>query len=557
MGSEKGSKVSVRLENDTVADEKTKLQIEEPPTPVKGPVKNVDDFLRMGWYTFYAGITAEFVVFNMLSNMIYMVYAGAAPVVKSCGNFHGNASDSDICDQYALWRPQNECVPQLEYQFLSANVEFDYLCGEGKAVKNSISVQMLGVLLGTILFGQMSDSFGRRTVLLICTTAAIVLGAAGSFANSLWSLTLWRAATGFFAGGEVIVLNVYLMEQVPKNHRLWISTVVTWSPNFIVLAGVAYLSYDWRSLARAISLFSLPVIPLLYFSLESPRWLFQKGKIEETRKALRRIRGKKASEDPKVQMEIERMLAAEAKRTDDAANRKQHYPYHLFYTWQLTRYTVVIASGLFVTSIINYGLLFNMEKLSGSIYLNSAFFGLFRWSMNVSVGAIDYFVKCAGRKKIHFFAMAFIAAAIAIAFAIYAFKLTPDYQFLIRYCALAAAAMCSQLYLTKTVVMVELYPTAVRNIATSFMGLLSRVGNTLAPQIFYLSDYWKPLPYLTMMILALIDLSDFQLFIPETKGKPLKDHLPGPEKCIWRRKKPAASTTTTDKGEAEMKENGV
>uniref|UniRef100_F1LC34 Solute carrier family 22 member 16 n=2 Tax=Ascaris TaxID=6251 RepID=F1LC34_ASCSU len=253
------------------------------------------------------------------------------------------------------------------------------------------------------------------------------------------------------------------------------------------------------------------------------------------------------------------MLAAEAQRADDGANRKQHYVYHLFYTWELARYTIVIASGLFVTSIINYGLLFNMEKLSGSIYLNSAFFGLFRWSMNITVGAIDYFVKCAGRKKIHFFALAFIAISIAIAFAIFAFKLTPDYQFLIRYCALAAAAMCSQLYLTKTVVMVELYPTAIRNIANSFMGLLSRFGNTLAPQIFYLGDYWKPLPYLTMMILALIDLSNFQLFIPETKGKPLKDHLPGPDECIWKRKKkPAiASTAATDKDETETKENTV
>lgn len=72
-------------------------------------------------------------------------------------------------------------------------------------------------------------------------------------------------------------------------------------------------------------------------------------------------------------------------------------------------------------------------------------------------------------------------------------------------------------------------------------------------------DYWKPLPYLTMMILALIDLSNFQLFIPETKGKPLKDHLPGPDECIWKRKKkPAiASTAATDKDETETKENTV
>ncbi|VDM26829.1 unnamed protein product [Toxocara canis] len=132
MGSAQKS-LEVRLENDV--DEKTKLQNEQPSAPAK--VKTVDDFLQLGLYTLYAGITCEFVVFNMLSNMIYM---------------------------YDKWRPQNACVPELEYQFLSANVEFDYLCGEGKTVKNSISIQMFGILMGTIIFGQLSDSFGRRTV---------------------------------------------------------------------------------------------------------------------------------------------------------------------------------------------------------------------------------------------------------------------------------------------------------------------------------------------------------------------------------------------------------
>ncbi|VDK51350.1 unnamed protein product [Anisakis simplex] len=571
---ESSAKASIRLENEP-AEETSKLQPEITPASAPPKPKTVDDFLKLGLYTLYAGITAEFVLFNMLSNMIYMVYSGAAPVVVSCGNYYANTTDGDICQQYNQWRSSG-CKPVLDYQFLSFNVEYDYICGEAKYVKNSISVQMLGILIGTLVFGQMSDSFGRRTVannllsyismsrhylaqlssvsnfqvLLITSIAAIILGAVGSFAGSLVSFTIWRCITSFFAGGEIIVLMVYLMEQVPKAHRLWISTVVTWSPNFIILAGVAYISYDWRTLARAISIISLPVVPLLYFSHESPRWLFQKGKVDSLRKALVRIRGGK--KDEKEDAEMERMFQQAVVNADMHENRQQHYIYHLFYTWELTLYTIVLSFGMFVTSITNYGLLFNMEKLSGSIYLNSAFFGLFRWSMNIVAGALDYFCKSIGRKSIHFFAMAFIAAAVAIAFAVYTLKLN-DWMFLVRYCALAAAAMCSQLYLTKTVVMVELYPTAVRNIATSFMGLLSRVGNILAPQLFYLADIWIPLPYLTMMLLALIDLFDFQIFIPETKGKPLKDHLPPPEECIWRRKKLSAEKQES----SNAKENAV
>ncbi|VDK24284.1 unnamed protein product, partial [Anisakis simplex] len=190
MGSEEGSKAPVRLETDPAADETSKLQIEQ--EAPKTPTKTVDDFLQLGWYNFHAVCSAEFIVFNMLCNMVYMVYGGFQPIVKSCGDFHANTTGGDICAQYDLWRPQNECVPQLEYQFKSVNVEvsaqcytlirphspalvrkslmmvfvfrfkfillkmisewefqFDYLCSEGKAVKTSISIQMLGILFGT------------------------------------------------------------------------------------------------------------------------------------------------------------------------------------------------------------------------------------------------------------------------------------------------------------------------------------------------------------------------------------------------------------------------
>ncbi|VDM28072.1 unnamed protein product [Toxocara canis] len=321
-------------------------------------------------------------------------------------------------------------------------------------------------------------------VLLISSITAIIFGAIGSFSGSLLSLTAWRVITGFFAGGEVIVIMVYNMEVTPKLHRLWISTLTTFSPNFMIMGVVAYYSYDWRTFARAISIISLPVIPLVYFSLESPRWLFQKGKVDELRKALRRIRGKKC-EDEKTEMELEEMLQESKRVANSKENAKQHYAYHLFYTWQLFTYSCVIGIGMFVTSVINYGLLFNMESLSGSIYLNSVFFGLFRWVLNIGAGAVDYFIKSAGRKVLHFFSVGFIAVCITINFFVFAFELH-EYDFLIRYCALAAAAMCAQLYLTKTLAMVELYPTAIRNIATSTMGILSRIGNTLAPQLFYL-----------------------------------------------------------------------
>lgn len=64
-----------------------------------------------------------------------------------------------------------------------------------------------------------------------------------------------------------------------------------------------------------------------------------------------------------------------------------------------------------------------------------------------------------------------------------------EWHLFLRYSTLAAAAFTSQGYITKNVVVVELFPTAIRNIANSFMGVTSRVGSMFAPQLFNLVSY--------------------------------------------------------------------
>ncbi|VDL73429.1 unnamed protein product [Nippostrongylus brasiliensis] len=116
-----------------------------------------------------------------------------------------------------------------------------------------------------------------------------------------------------------------------------------------------------------------------------------------------------------------------------------------------------------------------------------------------------------------------------------------DYQaegaWIIRYGTIAVTSMTSQLYIAKFMITNELFPTAVRNIAVSALGVSSRLGTILAPQIFELSEILPVLPYAVLLVLAVVDCICFQVFLPETKGKSLENHLPPKEKRILYRKR--------------------
>uniref|UniRef100_A0A1I7XIX6 MFS domain-containing protein n=1 Tax=Heterorhabditis bacteriophora TaxID=37862 RepID=A0A1I7XIX6_HETBA len=237
------------------------------------PVKNMDDFIKLGWYCTRVLSASEFMTLTALSSMVYMVYAGISPTVIGCGSISFNSTEY-ACENLSAVRLQTNCTPQLEYQFYSVNVEFDLLCDDSKLVKNSISIQMIGVLIGALIAGQLSDLYGRRTI-LICSLlgfAAFSLGT--SLTTSFIQFTMLRAIVGFFTGGLSAVQGVFLIENVPVRHRMWINTVITWSPNFIIFPMIAYLCGDWRTLAGVSAVISLVAAVNLWYAIKPISYYF-------------------------------------------------------------------------------------------------------------------------------------------------------------------------------------------------------------------------------------------------------------------------------------------
>uniref|UniRef100_A0A915Q431 Major facilitator superfamily (MFS) profile domain-containing protein n=1 Tax=Setaria digitata TaxID=48799 RepID=A0A915Q431_9BILA len=128
----------------------------------------IDRFIVFNRYTIFLCLTYELVILSQVGNVIYMLFAAASPDIVGCGTtiFNESLGQHEACEQYEMMTTieNNSCKPILQYQFRSVGVEWGYFCSQTVKVKNLVSFQMFGTIIGGILFGQLSDLYGRRKV---------------------------------------------------------------------------------------------------------------------------------------------------------------------------------------------------------------------------------------------------------------------------------------------------------------------------------------------------------------------------------------------------------
>ncbi|KAK6053102.1 hypothetical protein COOONC_09394 [Cooperia oncophora] len=126
-----------------------------------------------------------------------------------------------------------------------------------------------------------------------------------------------------------------------------------------------------------------------------------------------------------------------------------------------------------------------MEKLSGSIYLNSLYGGLMRYACNLTLGYADLKWRRIGRKFVHNSGLVIIIISLALVIFAYSFDLNHALKQEIRVLILLASAMTSQIYISSGIVGNELFPTPIRTLGYSFLQLWNRAGVVVSPFVFY------------------------------------------------------------------------
>lgn len=179
-----------------------------------------------------------------------------------------------------------------------------------------VSCALLGCIIGVVISGKLSDTFGRKIVLILSAFLFLTSALGCMYASSFAYLIAFRLIGGVGIGVASMVSPLYISEFAPSRLRgtmvslyqlaLTIGIVVAYFTNAFLAShtgdffsgGSAEKIFSqevWRAmlglgaLPALIFLFSLFLVP------ESPRWLLTKGKNDAATKILIKIDGETAA----------------------------------------------------------------------------------------------------------------------------------------------------------------------------------------------------------------------------------------------------------------------
>src|ERR1700686_2426196 len=164
----------------------------------------------------------------------------------------------------------------------------------------------LGLFIGTAVFSFVADRFGRRTIftwsLLWYTAATVVM----AFQKDVFGLNLWRFIAGIGVGVELVTIDSYLSELVPRQSRgrafAFNSTIQFGAVPVVALLAwllvpISPLGLDgWRWVVLIGAVSAIFVWWIRRRVPESPRWLAQHGRIEEAQRLIAALERRVAAE---------------------------------------------------------------------------------------------------------------------------------------------------------------------------------------------------------------------------------------------------------------------
>jgi putative MFS transporter len=161
---------------------------------------------------------------------------------------------------------------------------------------------LIGIFLGGMIFGPITDRVGRHLMYVLNLAAFVVLSVLQFFVTDVWQLVLLRLLIGIMIGADYPIASALTTELVPRKLRgpalsglvlaWWVGYGLSYWAGWLLL-GLGEDSWRWMlasgAVPAALFLVARAGIP------ESPRWLASRGRIDEAKAVVARYVGSDVS----------------------------------------------------------------------------------------------------------------------------------------------------------------------------------------------------------------------------------------------------------------------
>nr|CDJ83751.1 Major facilitator superfamily MFS-1 domain containing protein [Haemonchus contortus] len=428
------------------------------------------------------------------SQMIFAIFSNYSPK-WSCGN--GEVSKN--CTIF------NQCRDNLVFHddyFKSAALEFGWICSENAYMMSLFSqLQFIGVLLGTFIFGSLSDMYGRKPISVLALTTGFLTNLMTGFAPSWQVLHMLRFILGLSIGGAITTKAAYITELLLPKQRMLIRGVFNWGVARIALTLVCMTFPNWRSASIACAIGMLPALFSIAFIFpESPTWLHSKGRLDEMKAA-------------------ERYIASFAgEKYEPVPHKPIEHVKTLWEMWQtrgLFRRLIVLWLMWFVAAFCSYGSDLNSNNIYGNLFVNQILFGVLIMISKLILLGVDTWFPSFSRRQLHQGAQLVVCLCF-LTLSILTMRQYTGWGVLVV--NLLGTVFNEYTWDACFLCTVESLETSCRASGTGSCSLMARIGAILAPVLTHMNNFWPPSVYFSIFVMGSLNFIVSNRFLIETKG---------------------------------------
>jgi MFS family permease len=355
------------------------------------------------------------------------------------------------------------------------------------------SFYVIGAVVGAVIFGWITDRFGRRMVFYV--TLLIYLGGVllSAFAWNFWSFALFRMITGLGIGGEYAAVNSAIDELIPAKYRGRVDLIVNGS--FWLGAACGALAapklldtrlfapdLGWRLGFGIGAVVGTAILLLRRFVPESPRWLVTHCREREAESIVKDIENHVSHSDGCTLSPVDQRLTVHPRRS---------FGLRLVFSAMLGKYrersllalTLMIAQSFLYNSVFfTFGLIlanfYHVPSQNIGFYILPLALGNFCGPL-----VLGTWFDTIGRRKMISGTFALSGILLAITAALFGDGLLTAVSQTIAWVLIFffASAASSSAYLTAS----EIFPLETRALAIAcFYAIGTAIGGSVAPTLF-------------------------------------------------------------------------